>query len=62
MKAKDFQVEQIELCRNCQGQGMIPIAEGGTQLLAMCPVCQGSGRVRVIRKGVFTVEPYRGQI
>jgi DnaJ-class molecular chaperone len=62
MKAKDFQVEQIELCRNCQGQGMIPIAEGGAQLLAMCPVCQGSGRVRVIRKGVVTVEPYRGQI
>lgn len=62
MKAKDFQVEQIQLCRNCQGEGMVPIAEGKTQLLATCPICQGSGRVRVIRKGVVNVEPYRGKV
>ena len=61
MKTKNFSVEGIEICRNCKGTGVEekPTGEKAT-IESLCHVCNGSGRVKILRQGTVTVEPYKG--
>ncbi|MBR6354400.1 MAG: molecular chaperone DnaJ [Paludibacteraceae bacterium] len=54
-KETNFKMEGVELCGNCHGTGY------DAELDCICPICEGSGRVYKTRKGIVTVEPYKGK-
>lgn len=67
MKTRNYHFDKIEICRNCQGSGMVhPQVEGRWLLrrmqcpdrLVTCEVCGGSGRVKKASDITITVEPY----
>ena len=60
-KERDYdKAPRIEVCRNCQGAGMIRVE--GALAPSSCPVCSGSGRVKKTVKIHLEVEPYTGDL
>jgi DnaJ-class molecular chaperone len=56
----------VELCKNCEGEGIRYIFEKYDLLQQepiriTCEVCEGSGRVYVSKKIEITVEPFKNK-
>jgi DnaJ-class molecular chaperone len=69
MKTREYTRERVELCRNCQGAGVVfttpDFHPHGREVEATpieCPVCGGSGRVRKVLDIKITIEPYAKEI
>lgn len=56
-KERYYERERIEVCRNCQGFGLV-LLDGEFLPSTTCPVCEGSGRVKKTSKVAITIEPY----
>lgn len=60
---RDYKITNVEICRRCQGNGIITDEE--TRKETICPVCNGNGMVVVekdLRIRIFpkTPKPYAG--
>lgn len=52
MKTKKFLYNNVALCKECGGKGVM---EDGSR----CTVCNGSGRVLVVKEGHITVTAFK---
>lgn len=62
-KVRQYNHENIEICRNCGGTGMAEkeglLSVFNGECVGVCPVCEGSGRVTVTRDVTVTVESFQ---
>lgn len=65
-KQRTYNFSKIEICRNCQGSGIVKPDKGFFERMldcphrmVTCPVCQGSGRVDKTTEINITVEPHK---
>ena len=64
MKTNRYMHPTVELCRDCEGNGITCKFEPWDVLNQQpeeitCPTCEGSGRVVVSKKIEVTVEPFK---
>ncbi len=57
-KERTYDKVRIEVCRNCQGIGMVQPDDEPRP--SKCPVCAGSGRIKKTVNIEITIEPYAG--
>lgn len=55
MKKRPFKYTKIDLCRNCQGCGVVEAEDFG-RMMPVCPVCGGTGRIKKTIEGTVTIE------
>lgn len=61
-KVKEYEFEGIEICRNCQGNGLVDSRYGfGRHAVSeKCPVCNGTGRIVKHKTVVIKINPFEG--
>ena len=60
MKKAKYNIENVELCRNCSGRGIVPHSDflGYALYFQHCPIGEGSGRIVRIKRVKETVRPF----
>lgn len=65
MIKKRYQHPMIELCRDCEGTGIVyifpewDIFKQTEPEACTCSLCEGSGRVQVSKQIIITINPFK---
>lgn len=59
-KVRNYNKENIEVCRNCKGVGTVYASnlDAEEEKPYKCPVCDGGGRIKKTLKIEIIIEPY----
>lgn len=60
MKKRKYNIENVELCRNCSGRGIVSYSDflGYALHFQHCTICKGSGRIVRVKEVKETIRPF----